>query len=247
VPDITLERDGHVAVVTLRAPERRNALTAPMVHEFMAICDEIDADQAIGAVVLTAEGASWCAGAHRDLLARVAEDPSTPDNYEALGLAYRSFVRFGDVAAPTIAAVGGHAVGAGVNLMMAADLRIVAESARIMAGFQRIGLHPGGGHFTLLARSAGREVASALGVFGEEIDGRRAVEIGLAWQALPLAEVYPRALEIAARTAADPALARATVRSMRLELGPPISTWGAALELERAPQMWSLRRRAHLM
>ena len=132
VPDITLERDGHVAVVTLRAPERRNALTAPMVHEFMAICDEIDADQAIGAVVLTAEGASWCAGAHRELLARVAQDPTTADNYEALGLAYRSFVRFGDVAAPTIAAVGGHAVGAGVNLMMAADLRIVAESARII-------------------------------------------------------------------------------------------------------------------
>jgi enoyl-CoA hydratase len=130
-----------------------------------------------------------------------------------------------------------------VNLMLATDLRIVSETSRIMTGFMKIGLHPGGGHFSLLGRLAGREAAAALSLFGDEIDGRRAAEIGLAWIALPEAEVEGRAIEIARRAAADPELARAAARSMRIELGPPAISWPAALEVEKAIQMWSLRRR----
>jgi enoyl-CoA hydratase len=160
-----------------------------------------------------------------------------------LGHTYQAFVRVGDLKPPSIAAVRGHAVGAGVNLMLATDLRIVAETARIITGFARIGLHPGGGHFALLGRLAGRETAAALGLFGEEIDGRRAAAAGLAWEALPESEVEPRAMEIALRIAVDPELARATAASLKMELGPPAIPWSAALEVERATQMWSLRRR----
>jgi len=81
-------------------------------------------------------------------------------------------------------------------------------------------------------------------LFGEEIDGRRAVRLGLAWEARPEPEVEPRALELARRVAADPELARAAARSLRIELGPPAIPWAAALEAEKAVQMWSLRRRA---
>jgi enoyl-CoA hydratase len=242
--DITLERSDHVALVTLRAPQRRNAFTVPMVQELLAACDEIDGDLSIGATVFQAEGESFCAGAHRALLEEAGRDPATPENYEALGMAYRGFVRVGELQAPTIAAVRGHAVGAGVNLMLATDLRIVASNMQVITGFSRIGIHPGGGHFVLLNRLAGREAAAGLSVFGIPIDGRRAVELGLAWEALPEAEVEPRALDIARQIAHDPALARATARSFRLELGPPSVSWPAALEVERGPQMWSLRRRA---
>ena len=89
----------------------------------------------------------------------------------------------------------------------------------------------------------GRETASALSVFGQEIDGRRAAQLGLAWESVEEAEVEPRALALAAAAGADPELARATVRSFRLELGPPALPWPAALEVEKAVQMWSLRRR----
>jgi enoyl-CoA hydratase len=175
-------------------------------------------------------------------LARAAADPTEAGRYTQLGLAYQAFVRVGNLQVPSIAAVRGHAVGAGVNLMLATDLRIVAEGARIITGFARIGIHPGGGHFVLLARAGGREAASAMGVFGQEISGSRAFELGLAWEALPADAVEARAQEIASTVAADPELARTTVRSFRLETGPPAASWPLGLEAERAAQMWSLRR-----
>lgn len=241
--EVRLEREGNVAVVVLAAPERRNAFTPAMVAELLAICDQVDADASVGAAVVRADGDSFCAGAHRAVLAEAGRDPAEPGRFRDLGLTYRAFARVGELAVPTVAAVRGQAVGAGVNLMMATDLRIVAEGARINTGFRRIGLHPGGGHFVLLGRSGSREAAAALGLFGLEVDGRRAVELGLAWEALPEPEVEPRALAVAAQVAADPELARATVRTFRMELGPPLATWPVGLEAERAAQMWSLRRR----
>jgi enoyl-CoA hydratase len=240
--EILLERNGNVALITLAAPERRNALAPAMVAELIAACDEIDADPTFGAAVVRAQGDSFCAGAHRELLAQVSKDPTAASNYQALGLIYQSFSRVGALQVPSIAAVRGHAVGAGVNLMLATDLRIVAEAAQIITGFGRLRVHPGGGHLTLLARSGSREAAAALGLFGLEIDGARAAQVGLAWESLPAAEVEPRALEIATTVAADPELARAVTRSFHTELGPPAISWAAAMDLERAPQLWSLRR-----
>lgn len=242
MPEIELERDGGVALITLNAPERRNAFTPDMVRELLAACEEVDADSAIGAAVIRAEGASFSAGAHRDSLRNAGQDPASSAHYQGTGLTYSAFVRVGDLAVPTIAAVRGHAVGAGANLMLATDLRIVAEDAQIIT-FGRTGIHPGGGHFALLGRLGAREAAAALSLFQEEIDGRRAVELGLAWEALPADQVDGRALELARRAAADPELARLAVRSFRLELGPPALPWPAALEAERGAQMWSLRRR----
>jgi enoyl-CoA hydratase len=240
--EVLLDREGGVALITLAAPERRNALTRGMVERLVEICDEVDADVSVGAVVVRAVGESFCSGAHRDLLANAAQDPAEAERYAGVNLAYQAFVRVGGLQAPTVAAVRGHAVGAGVNLMLATDLRIVAESARIITGFARIGIHPGGGHFVLLSRTAGREAAAAMGVFGQEITGRRAFELGLAWEACPAEQVESRALEVASAIAADPELARATVRSFRLETGPPAASWAVGLEAEKASQMWSLRR-----
>ena len=242
--EVTYQRDGNVGIVTLAAPERRNAFRPPMVAELLGICDEIDRDPDVGAVVVRALGKSFCSGADRSVLADAGRDPAAPENFRGLGLTYQAFVRVGELLPPTVAAVRGHAVGAGVNLMLAADLRIVAEEARIITRFLDIGLHPGGGHFTLLGRLAGREATAAMALFGQAVSGRRAAELGLAWEALPEAEVEPRALELARGVAGDPELARAAVRSLRLELGPPATSWPVALEAEKAVQMWSLRRKA---
>jgi enoyl-CoA hydratase len=240
--EIEFAVEDNVATLTLNAPDRRNALTPEMARELVVACDEADADSDVGAVVIQAQGKSFCAGGDRETLVRAGEDPADDERLEALTSIYRAFVRVGGLRAPTIAAIRGAAVGAGVNLALATDLRIVGTEARFIAGFLRIGVHPGGGHFTLMGRLAGREATAAAAIFGEEIDGARAVELGLAWQLCSDDKVEGRARELALRAARDPELARRAVRSMRNELGPPSVSWPLGLESETATQLWSLRR-----
>lgn len=241
--ELTLQTDGGIAVLTLRAPERRNALTPDLAAAMVEACEAIDADASVGAVVVCGEGRSFCAGGDRETLAAAGRDPADPATFAGMGAIYRAFARVGELEPPTIAAVRGHAVGAGLNLAMATDLRIVGEAAKLVSGFLPIGLHPGGGHSALLSRAGGRETANAMELFGVAITGAEAVQRGLAWAAVPEDEVEPLALELAATPAADPELARRTARSMRTIAGPPALPWNAALELERASQMWSMRRK----
>jgi enoyl-CoA hydratase len=243
--EITIERpvDG-VAVLSLNAPDRRNAITVAMADELVDACEELDADGAVGAVVVRGEGGFFCAGGDRATLDAAGEDPADPKLFAAMGAVYRSFARVGRLEAPTVAAVRGGAVGAGLNLMLATDIRVVARDAKIISGFMPIGLHPGGGHGALLGRTGTREAAAAMALFGERIDGERAAQLGLAWTAVDDDDVEATAIDLAGRAGADPELARRTTASLRTVLGPPALPWPAALELERASQMWSLRRKA---
>jgi enoyl-CoA hydratase len=243
VSAVRLEVEEGVATITLAAPERRNAITVSLARAIIEACEVADADETVGAVVVMGEG-GFCAGASQELLAAATEDPLREPVRAELHAVYESFARVGRLEAPSIAAVTGAAVGAGVNLALATDLRIMASDARLITGFLRLGLHPGGGHLALLGRLVGREAVAALGVFGEEIDGARAHAIGLAWEVVPEERVLARAKELARRVARDPELARATAAALRLELGPPAISWAAALQAETAMQAWSLRRAA---
>lgn len=242
--ELTLESSDGIAVITMRAPDRRNALTVAMAEAMAAACDEVDADESVGAVIVAGEGGYFCAGGDRGVLGRAGEDPAEPETYRGMGAIYNAFARVGRLEPPTVAAVRGGAVGAGLNLALATDLRVVAEDAKLLSGFLPIGIHPGGGHSLLLARAGGRETANALQLFGQRISGTQAVELGLAWTAVPAEKVHDAAMELAAVPAADPELARRTARSMRTVAGPPALPWPAALDLERASQMWSMRRKA---
>jgi enoyl-CoA hydratase len=243
VGTIGLDKANGIAILTIDSPEVRNGLTPDMGRALAAACDEIDADESIGAAVVRGAGGTFCSGADRRNW-KPGADQAEDTTFRNTGAVYRSFVRVGRLAVPTIAAVRGAAVGAGINLMFATDLRVVADNARLLAGFLRIGLHPGGGFFTIAGRTAGREATAAMGLFSQEINGTRAAEIGLAWAAVPDAEVEDTALALAAEPAKDPALAREATRSFRTELGPPPIGWDAAVEFERATQMWSQRRRS---
>ncbi|MEO7131318.1 MAG: enoyl-CoA hydratase-related protein [Dermatophilaceae bacterium] len=231
-----------VAVITLSAPERRNAISVEMAAGLVEAADRVESDRQVGAVVVTG-GAHFCAGAVRSVLADTGADPVEDTNYRNLGAVYEAFTRIGSIGLPTVAAVRGAAVGAGLNLALATDVRIVSRTARLLPGFSQIGIHPGGGHFTLLGRAGGREAAAAMGLFGEEVNGDRAVSLGIAWAAYHDEEVEPRAIEMAARVAKDPELARRVVASFRRETVPGGIPWDVAVELERSPQMWSLRRK----
>lgn len=234
-------RDG-VAIVTLNAPDRRNALSVKMSRELADAVRRAEADSAVGALVVTG-GQHFCAGAVRDVLAGAGADPAEDEAYRNLETVYRAFTVVGEVAVPTISAVRGAAVGAGLNLALASDLRVVSTTCRLLPGFAQIGIHPGGGHYTLLSRSAGRETAAAIGLFGAEISGARAVELGMAWAAYEDAEVEQQALALAANVARNPALARRMAANFRRETTAGGVPWDVAVELERPAQMWSLRRR----
>jgi enoyl-CoA hydratase len=240
---LTLERQDGIAMLTMRAPATRNALTVAMAQAMIEACETIDADAQIGAVIVTGEGPYFCAGGDRGTLAAAGKDPADPASYRDIGTIYGAFARVGSLEPPTIAAIRGGAVGAGLNLALATDLRVVADDAKLLSGFLPIGLHPGGGHSLLLARAVGRETANALQLFGATITGVEAVARGLAWVAVPAEQVDLTARRLAEVPARDPELARRTARSMRTIAGPPAISWTAALELERASQMWSMRRK----
>ena len=242
--EVLLEVDGGVAIVTLNAPDRRNALTPGMADELIATFDEVDGRSDVGALVIRAVGKSFCAGGDIKTLTDAGKDPAAPEAYEGMGKIYDSFYRLGQVRVPTVAAVRGSAVGAGMNMLLAADLRIMARDARLICGFLKRGLHPGGGHFVILSRLIGREAAAAMALFGEEINGDRARELGLAWESVDDAAVEDRALELAGRVAADPELARAAVGNFRKEVVNGAMSWDAAMQYERPAQMWSMRRSA---
>ncbi|GAA3616579.1 enoyl-CoA hydratase [Marihabitans asiaticum] len=244
MPSVNLERDGAVGWVTVSNPTIKNALNNDMGRQFATVCAKIEQDERIGCVVIRGEGGTFCSGADTDSWAEAYSDGvMTDEAYEASDSMYGTFVRFGQLPVPTIAAVRGAAVGAGFNLALAADTRVVARDARLIAGFTAAGIHPGGGFFTLARRLAGREMAGALGLFGQEISGERAYEVGFAATCVEDDRVEQTAAEMAMNVAGDPLLARRVKRSFQIETAGPFLTWDGALEVERGVQMWSQERR----
>lgn len=236
--------EGRVAILTVDNTRIKNALTNVMAAQLVEHCERIDSDPEIGCVIIRGAGGTFSSGADRQTWADTyGEDPLGDRAYDMTEEMYGSFMRVGAMKAPTIAAVRGAAVGAGFNLALAADMRVVASDARLIAGFVAAGIHPGGGFFSLVRRAAGREVAGMLGLFGQELSGTRAAELGLAGICVDDAAVDETVLGIAQQTASDPLLARRVKRSFQIETAGAQLEWPAALEVERGVQLWSQHRR----
>ncbi|MGI9645599.1 MAG: enoyl-CoA hydratase-related protein, partial [Ilumatobacteraceae bacterium] len=204
----------------------------PMVEEITAAMDAFESDEAVGALVVTGAAPAFCAGAN---LGNLAEATG-----ESLGRIYEGFLRIARSPLPTLAAVNGAAVGAGMNLALGCDVRLVAERAKLDTRFLQLGLHPGGGHTWMLRRIAGPQAAMAAVVFGQVLDGAEAERIGLAYRSVPGDELLAAAHEFAARAASAPReLAietKATIQAMAEVADHP-----AAVARELDPQIWSTR------
>ncbi len=221
-----------VATLTLNNPDERNSLSAPMVDEIVAAMDQFEADESVGAVVVTGAPPAFCAGANLGNLAEADGD--------SLGRIYEGFLRIARSPLPTIAAVNGAAVGAGMNLALGCDVRIAARRAKFDTRFMQLGLHPGGGHTWMLRRIAGPQVTMAAVVFGEVLDGEEAARVGLVWRCVDDDEMLPAAQEMATRAAAAPRdLIIATKRTIATMAAVADHSDAVAVELE--PQLWSTR------
>ncbi|HET8930189.1 MAG TPA: enoyl-CoA hydratase-related protein [Acidimicrobiales bacterium] len=195
---VELDLSGHVAVVQLNDPARRNALSRDMVAELIATFDAIQAAKGVRAVVLCAQGSAFCAGADRALLA----DATAPADARAvLASIYEGFLRVARCEVPTIAAVDGPAVGAGMNLALACDLRIAGPRASFDPRFVQLGLHPGGGHTWLLQRLVSTQSAAAAVLFGQTLDAKAAWRSGLIFEIVASEGLTERARALAGRAA----------------------------------------------
>ena len=227
-----------VAVVTLVDLERRNAMTALMVEEIVATFDSLEADGKTAAVVVTGAPPAFCSGADTTSLGALARATDERERRSVVSI-YEGFLRVLRSPLPTVAAVNGPAVGAGMNLALACDVRIAAESARFDTRFVQIGLHPGGGHTWMLERAVGPQTAAAMVLFGARVDGPRAVEVGLAWSCHPDHALVDAATEFAAGAARAPIPLLGRVKTT-LHEAPWLPDFDAAVANEVTHQAWSL-------
>lgn len=225
------ETSDRVALVTLDDRARRNSLSLTLVSELVAAFDRFEAGDEVGAVVLTGAPPAFCAGASLTDLGGSQRD--------GLRHIYEGFLRVSRSPLPTIAAVNGAAVGAGMNLALACDVRLAGASARFDTRFLQLGIHPGGGHTWMLRRAVGPQAAASMVLFGEVLDGAEAERVGLVWRCVADQDLLAAARVLGARAAAVPAgLARrtkATIADMA-----QVATHDEAVERELEPQLWSM-------
>ncbi|CAN5725712.1 enoyl-CoA hydratase [soil metagenome] len=229
------EHAGRVATVTLDDPDRRNALTLELVDELTAAFDRLEGDADVGAVVVTGAPPAFCAGADLSHLGGSRRD--------GLKQIYEGFLRVSRSPLPTVAAVNGDAVGAGLNLALACDVRLAARRARFDTRFVALGIHPGGGHTWMLRRVVGPQTAAATVLFGEVLDGAEAERVGLVWRCVDDDTLLEHAGALAARAAAGPPQLVRRVKQTLADMAG-VATHEEAVERELEPQLWSMEQPA---
>jgi enoyl-CoA hydratase len=231
---VLVQVDEQIAVITVNDPDRRNAVTFEMSAALRAAVDAAEADPDVHAVIVTGAGKSFCAGADLTALGEATED--------GLRRIYDGFLAVAHCTLPTIAAVNGAAVGAGLNLALAADVRIAGPEALFDPRFQKLGIHPGGGATWMLQRAVGPQVARASLLFGMRFDAEAAVRHGLALQVAD--DPVAAARELAAGPAAAPReVVLATKASMRATANPgvvDVEQHRMAVDTELGPQASSI-------
>ncbi len=240
---VELDLTGHVAMVQLNDPAKRNALTEAMVTELIATFGAIEAAAGVRAVVLSAAGPAFCAGADRNLLAGTATDPA--DASARLEAIYEGFLCVARCPLPTIAAVNGPAVGAGMNLALACDVRLAGPDASFDPRFVQLGLHPGGGHTWLLQRIASPQSAAAAVLFGETLDAQAAWRSGVVFAVVPEDQLLGRARAMADRAAEADRELLSRVKTTLAEI-PSQGSLDGAVQRELVDQVWSITRKGAL-
>lgn len=234
--DLLIQRTGHTAQVVMRRPPH-NFFDLQLLTNLADVFEELQADKSCRAIVLAAQGRSFCAGA--DFSAPLTPSaPSAPTVAAAErrdpAVLYRQAVRLFSMTKPVIAAVQGSAVGGGLGLALVADFRITCVEARFSANFTRLGFHPGFALSFTLPRLIGPQQAALLLYTGRRITGEEAVRIGLADELVNLADVLGRAQALADEIALSaPIAVQSTRASLRAGLLASVS---AAVEREASEQ-----------
>lgn len=209
---ILSERRGAVGLLTINRPGVRNALTPEVAGDLRKAVNSFDEDPAIRAIVLTGAGSAFCAGGDIGFLKRLrdmSQDQIKNQVYDSFQGATRALLQ---CTKPVVAAVQGPAYGAGCEIAVACDFRIVSHEAVFCENWVELGITPALGGMFLLPRLVGLERATDMVMRASKITGRRAVEIGLASQSVDGEVVLETALSLAQDLAARPREALAAIK-----------------------------------
>ncbi|XDD43505.1 enoyl-CoA hydratase/isomerase family protein [Leptospira sp. WS60.C2] len=189
--------DGTIVSIFLNNPSSRNSMTWKMGEEFSHAIHSIRKQKKLPRVVIiSGRNDVFCAGGDLNLL-RSFSEKSFSQNKRDMRKFYGFFLSVRKLPIPVIAAVNGHAIGAGLSLTFGCDLRIYASDGKYSFNFVRLGIHPGMGSSYLAPELLGKSLGGRLLLTGETFDGNKAKEWNLAIDAVPKTSVYDRAMELA--------------------------------------------------
>ena len=216
---LTTERDGAILTLTMNQPETRNALTGnTAVDEFVQACDAIRRDTAVRAVIITGTGPVFSSGGNVKDMQRFFGDTLSP---EVIREEYRNGIQripraLYNLDVPTICAVNGPAIGAGLDLTCMCDIRIASENASFAESFVKVGIVAGDGGAWLLPRAVGMSKAAEMAFTGEALTAQQALACGLVSRVVPAEALMAEARALAAKIAANPGgVLRMTKRLLR--------------------------------
>ncbi|QGG40649.1 enoyl-CoA hydratase-related protein [Aeromicrobium yanjiei] len=234
----TLSIHGATALLTLDDPDRRNILTSEMVCSIDEDVTRAEATPEVNTLVVTGRGRAFCAGAELATL-----EQSAAGDFDDVREVYEGFLRILRTPLATIAAVNGPAVGAGLNLALACDVRIASTAARFDTRFAHLRIHPGGGHTWLMERAVGHQQATLAVLFGERWDAERAYDVGLVARVVEPESLVDEALALGARLDdMEGDLVRRYVSTLRQAQQTPDHE--TIFDVETTAQAWSTTRPA---
>ena len=230
MPLVLFEIRDNIALLTLNNPEKRNMLTFEVCEMIVDYVAQAEQHPDVKALIVTGNGPTFCAGGQ---LTDITADQLMLENI------YSGFLSIAQCELPTIAAVNGPAVGAGFNMAVGCDVRIVTEKSRFEPRFFGLGLHPGGGNSWMLRQLVNWNTAAGMLLFSQSITGQEAVDKGLAWKCVKQDELVKAAFDFTANICDLPKeLLLRTKQTLRQAGGT--NEHNDIINLETAQQIWSI-------
>ena len=227
---VLFEVRDNIALITLNNPDKRNMLTIEVCEQIVHYVAQAAQHPEVKALIVTGTGRAFCAGGQLTDL--------TP-NQEILETIYSGFLSIANCSVPTIAAINGPAVGAGFNMAVGCDVRIVTEQARFEPRFFGLGLHPGGGNTWMLRQLVNWNTAAGMLLFSQSLSGREAVDKGLAWKCVEADKLLEEAFAFTGNIRDLPKeLLLRTKQTLRQAGGT--NSHQEILDMETAEQIWSI-------
>jgi len=230
MPLVLFEIRDNIALLTLNNPEKRNMLTFEVCEMIVDYVAQAEQHPDVKALIVTGNGPTFCAGGQ---LTDITADQLILENI------YSGFLSIAQCELPTIAAVNGPAVGAGFNMAVGCDVRIVTEKSRFEPRFFGLGLHPGGGNSWMLRQLVNWNTAAGMLLFSQSITGQEAVDKGFAWKCVKQDELVKAAFDFTANIRDLPKeLLLRTKQTLRQAGGT--NEHNDIINLETAQQVWSI-------
>jgi len=234
---IIFEKKDKIGYIVFNRPDAFNAANEQMFSELELVMDEIEADNQLGALILTGAGKAFQAGADIKMLARAKE--AGYGFYLLHDKLMRFILRMERLRIPVIAAINGYAFGGGLEITTGCDIRIASENAKLGTPEVGLGIMPGAGATARLPRLIGKGKALELELTGDPIDAKEACSIGLVNKVVPEGEALKAAEELASRILKNAPLAIAQIKNA-IQVGTDMPLEGASEYCQKNAMMTML-------